>query len=850
MTGFFRRPLAVMICCLFNGASVSHALVEVPSATGTPLDQASRDALSAALPGNSERPVRLRIERKFNVLASTRLVAATDIGLQNPSVLNKGDAYPTFIVADDLQGRTDEVAEATGNVELRKAGTLIFADKMVYQPLEDEVDATGQVRMLREGVEIDTPHLRMKLAEQIGFAENADYRIAKEVESKLYGKQKLVVRQDSTNNDVSNAPMMLNIPDHYELGGDAPITRLSEGSGHAERINFEGENQVRLLQATYSTCKPGSTDWYLQSSEISLDYDENLGLAQHASVWFKDVPLFYAPLASFSLNNQRRSGVLAPTFGSSTRTGVDYTVPYYWNIAPDYDVTFFPRYMSKRGFQLGAEGQYLGHFHRGKTQIEYMPDDNDFKRDRYAYHIEHQHNLGRGVSAAININGASDDTYFEDLSTRVIKTSQVQLPRQLTLSHTPATWLQTNMQVLQYQTLQPDPATPVAKPYFLEPQINLIGYKPNLWKTDFSMTGQYSRFNHPDGIDVNGNRLAEGDRFVFYPQLSLPIVNPAFVITPKIGLHVTQYDLQNRLPNEETRISRTLPTFSLDSTVIFERDTELLGHGFIQTLEPRLYYVHIPFKDQSNIPVFDSGITDFNFAQIFSENRYSGFDRINDANQLTAGVTSRMLDATTGSELFKAMIGQRYYFKEQRVTLPGETARVDEFSNLVAGFSGLVAPKTYVDTALEYNYRDSQRERLSAGVRFQPEIGKVLSASYRYTRDQLSDIPQVEQYDLAGQLPISAKWYAVGRYNYSVKDRRPLETIAGFEYNAGCWSARFVTQRLEAIAGDPNTSIFFQLELHDFGSIGSNPLQLLRRSIPGYGKMNELPNTGTLSSPE
>jgi len=336
---------------------------------------------------------------------------------------------------------------------------------------------------------------------------------------------------------------------------------------------------------------------------------------------------------------------------------------------------------------------------------------------------------------------------------------------------------------------------------------------------------------------------------VLYPQLSLPIVHPAFQITPKVGLHLSKYSLDEQASGLPNTFSRALPTFSLDSTVVFEREGNWFGKDYIQTLEPRLYYVNIPYKDQSNIPLFDTGLSDFNFAQIFSENRYSGYDRINDANQLTAALTTRLLDGTTGVERFKAMLGQRYYFKPQRVAIPGETTRQDDFSNIVAAFNGLIAPKTYADVAWEFNYRDNVSERFSAGTRFQPEYGKVLSASYRYTRDALTGASTVDQVDFAGQWPISARWYAVGRYNYSLRDNKALEVIAGLEYNASCWSARMVVQRLGAIVGTPNDSLFFQLELNDFGSIGANPIGLLRRSIPGYGKINELPTSSNLLTP-
>lgn len=850
MLRFKHRPLSAIFCCLFAGTPVSHAASEPAEQGNSPLAEALTATFELA--ALNDTAISLRTERKFNVIKKSK-PAAESLPINSPPViLRQDDNYPTFISANEMQGRADESTEAIGDVELRKTGTLLFADRLTYWPLEDEIDASGHVRLEKEGTEVDTPHLRMKLSEQIGFAEDASFHISKDVKSRFYQNSRTLGSTVATTGTVSGAPMMLNVPDSYGLPTSVPPIRPSDAYGTAERINFEGENQIRLLDATYSTCKPGQTDWYLQSSEIKLDYDQNRGEAEHASVWFKDVPLLYAPTASFSLNHQRKSGFLAPIFAASTKNGLDLDLPFYWNIAPNYDLTLHPRTLSKRGFQLGAQANYLDYNYQGSIKVEYMPDDNILHQQRYGYNIQHKQNLGQGVSATVNLNRVSDDFYQQDLSSRLLQTSQVQLPQQVLLGYAPSPWLQSSLQVLRYQTLQPDPANPVTRPYFLEPQLNLIGYRPNIFKTDLNLIGQFSRFTHPDKV--------QGDRLVIYPQISLPIVGAAFQITPKIGVHMSKYALSNvdrfaannmgLLAAPPDSITRALPTFSLDATMTFERDVQLLDNDYIQTLEPRLYYVHIPYKDQSQIPLFDTGLSDFNFAQIFAENRYSGLDRINDANQLTAALTSRFIDATTGVENFKAMIGQRYYFRPQQVSIAGEAVRNENFSNLVAGFTGLVLPKTYADAALEYDYKNDQLQRLSVGARFQPEYGKVLSASYRYARDNLTTNSLLDQIDIAGQWPLGSRWYAVGRYNYSLRDERPLETIAGFEYNAGCWATRFVAQRLEAIAGSPNTTFFFQLELNDFGSLGANPIQLLRRTIPGYGKTNELPNRGSLLTTE
>jgi LPS-assembly protein len=838
MPGFSRRPLAVFVCCLFVAAQTSHAADDVlrlqlsgARATGESLDESPEIMLLAA----ADVPLRLRPERRFNVLGKKKQAPVT-VGVELPSALKKDDGAPLFVSADQIEGQADDQTVAEGNVELRKTGSLILADRLTYRMLDDELEAFGSVRVLQDGAEIETPHLKMKLDEQIGSAENVRYRILKETRSRFYSTTPTVVTVASTT-DTSSAPMMLNVANSYGLPTKSPPQRPTEANGRAERVDFEGENQYTFFSNTFSTCKPDQEDWYLQTSETHLDYDNNEGTAKHASLWFGGVPLLYSPVASFPLNGQRRSGLLHPHFSVSTLNGIDFTLPYYWNVAPNYDLTLQPRYMSKRGFQLGVEARYLDHAYSGTTQVEYLSNDEIRGRDRYGYRIQHRHDLGRGVTAAVNWNGVSDDYYWQDMSSRLLKTSSTQLPKQVALNYAPSPWLKSSMQVLRYQTLQTDSKTTIATPYYLEPQLSITGYRPNVMNTDLSMVGQFSRFTYIDSTKTTGDRL------LFYPQVSLPYIHPAFQITPKVGLHMSQYALINQTAGQENSISRVLPTFTLDSTVVFEREGDWFGNGYIQTLEPRLFYVNIPYKDQSQIPLFDTALSDFNFAQIFSENRYSGYDRVNDANQLTAAVTTRLLDGTTGVERFKAMIGQRYYFKQQRFAITGETARSANTSNLVAAVNGLVAPKTYLDSALEYNINDNVSERFSIGARFQPELGKVLSGSYRYTNDTTSPVDQI---DIAGQWPISSKWYAVGRYNYSLRDKKNLETIAGFEYNAGCWAVRVVAQRLAAVSGTPNETLFFQLELNDFGSIGTNPIGLLRRSIPGYGKINELPNSSSL----
>ncbi len=812
MTRFVRRPLPFLLACLFSGSQVAQA---------APLLPTGQVAAVGGVDVEPSRLVPLLIQAQADTYQDSRVAAPLALRqsrrlVTTPPPKDK-EPRPSFLMADQIEGESEYVTRAEGQAELRKTGTLLFADRLTHHSLEDEIEAQGNVRLLQDGAEVTGPYLKLRLSDQIGYFDQASYRIERQIQ-----------RRDQD----SPAPGLFSpLP--------ALPPRLSTAYGQADRIHFEGENQFRIENGSYSTCKPGEVDWYARASDIKLDYDQNQGQARHTAVYFKDIPFIYTPYLDFPLNNQRKSGILAPSFGSSTRTGFDFSLPYYWNLAPNYDATITPRVMAKRGLQLGTELRYLDHYTTSQLQFEYMNQDRELGERRYAYVFKHRQELGRGFATQINWSGVSDDEYFTDLSNRVVNTSQRQLPRQFNLTYGGA-WWNASLQTLRYQTLNPGEKTAIGRPYFIEPQLAFNARVPEWSGLDLIATGQYTRFSHES--------LVQGERTVFYPQLALPFVRPGYYITPKIGVHATRYNLSRQAPGQPETLQRTLPIFSLDAGMTFERDTTLAGQNWTQTLEPRLYYLRVPYKDQSHYPVFDTGLADFNFGQIFSESRFSGYDRMSNANQLTAALTSRLIDPDTGAERLRAMVGQRYYFTDPRVGLPGERLQQDKFSDFLAAFTGQVAPRTYVDMAWQYDFSNSTNERFTIGARYQPAHGQVLSAAYRYNRGSVAqNLGSMDQIDLAGQWNLSGRWHVVGRYNYAFDSSRLVEGIAGVEYNAGCWVARFVTQRLESTAGAPNTSFFFQLELNDFGQIGSNPIQMLRRSVPGYSKINELPSGSLLS---
>ena len=715
----------------------------------------------------------------------------------------------------------DVVAE--GDVELRRDALTLTADRLTYREPTDEVLAEGNVCLKQDD----------------GRAE-------------MSGSSASLVVGARTGELLDPKYSMTRLRPPREEGAQP---RVVSGSGHADSLRFEGENQYRGTNATWSTCKGAKPDWYVKAGELKLDYDRELGTVRNGKVVFKNVPIFWLPWAEFPLAGQRHSGILPPTMESSSKTGFGFTIPYYWNIAPNYDLTLTPRYMSRRGMQLGAEARYMGATYGGTVSGEYMARDEVTGEKRSLGSLLHRQWLTPTLYGSIDLNSVSDDSYFEDLSTRVSMASRVNLLREGRLMYVGGGWWDLSALAQSYQTLSPDRANPVATPYRRLPQIALTASRPGEFSKfigtsglDFAWKSEFVRFVHPDANRVDASRL------MAYPQVSLHLQWSGFYVTPKIGLHYTRYniDRDSPLPGMRDSITRSVPIFSIDSGLSFERDTKLFGRGYVQTLEPRIYYLNTKYRQQDDIPLFDTSRFDFGFAQIFSENLYTGGDRIADANQVTSAVTSRLIDPDTGIERLRMILGQRFYLQDQRVTLNYrdeqgnlqniETARTNSRTDLLAGFSVRMARYASFDSLWQYNPRDGQTERYTATLRYNPGHTRAFNLGYRYARDILRDV------DVSGQWPLWGRWYGVTRLTYSLQDSKMTETIAGLEYNGGCWVLRMGAHRYKTRTREANNAYFLQLELNDFTSIGpgGNVVNLIRRSVPGYGMINE-PSGGLIN---
>ena len=692
------------------------------------------------------------------------------------------DELPVTVKAEDIAGRPDRRLDLSRNVEITRGQTGMTADTACYLVVEDQVTASGNVDMWRFGDRYKGDELQLNLETGKGYLLNPTYFMA-----------------------------------------------ANNGQGQASRIDFLGEQQAVVRDGTYSTCEGPDPDWYLKSSTLRLDKGRDVGTAGKTVIYFKDVPILGTPAMSFSLSGQRRSGWLPPTVGFGSQGKAEVMVPYYVNIAPNRDLTLYPRMMFDRGFQLGATGRYLGSTYNGETHVEVLPDDRQTGTTRWRADSLHNGAIKPNWSYGWNLHGASDDEYPSDFSRTVAASAERQLLRELRTDYSGQYWSLSaraqNYQVLQDPAAATNPSLTVPRPYDRLPQINFRSARYDVAGFDWALDAEATRFAHP--TDVGGSRaVAQG-------QVSYPIVRPGWFVTPKLMYNAAQYDLDDHATRlgKPTKLTRTIPTVSFDSGMVFERDTKLFGSALTQTLEPRLFYVKTPYKNQDDFPLFDTAETGFSYAQLFTENRYIGGDRVSDANQVTAALVSRYIESD-GAERLRMAIAQRFYFSEPRVGRvaggPGNGR-----SDLLLAASGRIINNWNFDSSVQYDATGKSVYAQNHGVRWIPGPLKVLNAEYRYVRDSFRNA------DVSAQWPLSARWFGVGRVSYSLRDHKVLESLVGLEYKADCWIFRMGAQRFVTAAQNTSTSSFFQLELNGLSRLGlGNPLDSFYKSIPGYTRLN------------
>ncbi|MDE2196698.1 MAG: LPS assembly protein LptD [Gammaproteobacteria bacterium] len=690
----------------------------------------------------------------------------------NPAPQAGTASPPTRVSADELDGYTHGLSLLSGNAQAQQGGQWLRADRMRYDAASGDTHAVGDVR---------------------------------------YSSSNIALRGRQADYNFNNASGVFEYAEFW----------LPErhGRGTAKLLRALDKNHSLLSDVRYTTCPVGHRDWMLNARDLELDQSTSTGVGHDVTIDFFGVPIFWTPYINFPLNDDRKSGFLAPSFGYSTFTGTDLSTPYYLNLAPNYDATLAPRIITKRGVDLGGELRYLSAASRGQIDLSYLPHDKLAGRERGWLSFNNNTAFVSGWNFNTAYNWVSDNLYFQDLGDSLATIATTTQERHLQLSYGQRDWSFLT-QVQEWQVVDPS-ILPSQYPYKRLPQALFT------WQSAASAGGPQYGLN-AEAVQFQQDARIGALRTDLKPSASYTFGDSGFYFTPTTALRITAYDLNQNLPSGmNARLSRVTPIVSLDSGLFLDR---AVGDGsYEQTLEPRLFYLYVPNRDQSQIPIFDTVQPDFSFLQLFSDNRFYGADRQGDANQLSYALTSRLLDTASGTELLEADIGQIRYFRDRYVQLPGVAPQTNLFSDIVAELTLNFDDDWSTSYGQQWNPATRQTDLGSVGVQYHPGYRQVVNLAYRYNRNLA-----LRQTDLSFAWPLTSHWSMVGRWNYDIQNHVTLENFAGFEYDSCCWTFQVVHRRFITQTGQANTAIFFQLQLKGLATLGRHLDDFLQNGILGY----------------
>lgn len=671
-----------------------------------------------------------------------------------------------------------------------------------------------------------------------------------------------------------------------------PKTNGLNGWGSAAELSQTVDKIIHMIKISYSTCPPNSRSWLLQAEQLDIDQATGRGYAHDATLYAHGIPVFYTPYFNFPVSNKRQSGFLFPTYSSSSESGLGIGFPYYWNMAPNYDDTITPRVYTKRGFEFNNDFRYLTPTSRGTISLSFLPDDREFSEfqddaltefagnpalqrlendNNNRYYVSYQDftKFNDNWSASINYTRVSDDYYLEDFGSTPAEIVANQLLEQGKVMYSDDDWnFLANLQ--SYQTLHPVNQAVALNQYSSLPQFLLTSNFPiNNNAFNFELTSEFVNFtNSPNPGE---DEPPQGTRFNFVPGIILPVANTAGFFTPQLQFEVTQYDLRDQTSDFPDDITRALPIFDIDTGLYFDRNFDFFGTPYTETLEPRIYYLYVPYHNQDDIPDFDSGLQPFTYDQLFRTNRFSGTDRIGDANQISFGLSTRFLDQDTGEQQLQAGIGIIKYFETRQVSLCNTPGCTDNESII----NGMLTPEAYalgttspteptsplvgqviyninhdwnVSANLAWDPQDHLTQNGNVNLQYNPLPNHIINIGYNFLRfgDPLTDVPaastenDLSQPGVSVIWPISERWQLVGSWNYNYSHNHFQTYFYGLEYNSCCWAIRLVNAHTftsinnEGMPQFDNT-VYLQWQLKGLGTIGtSDPTSLLVSSIPGY----------------
>jgi len=730
------------------------------------------------------------------------------------------------IEGDSLESILDRKLRASGNAMISKGNQSITADFIEYDQISEQLYAKGQITITTPGIELKGTELEMSLAENTG--------------------------------SIANGSFVANINESMSLekaDDGSSITKIrtskfnSKLRGTATKIFLEGEDKKKLEFAKITTCEAGQNEWFITSQETVIDQSSGNIKAKDAILSLRGIPIMYSPYVDFSLTSQRRSGWLLPTVGSTTTSGFEMSIPYYFNLSPTYDATLTTRNMAKRGLQFDGEFRYMKENYAGTSKIQYLNQDRDSNIDkRYLLDIQHKHDFGHGFTGTIDYEKVkdNDNNYFADMSTSIAVTSQVSLRQTAHLDYEKSDELSdinASLRVQKFQNLTS------ASPYELKPSFNVSfikDWEDNADQSLFLQTDVNLMYDQFDTGENAENNIATGSRVASTPSISFPMEASFGYLKPKLIANLRHYDLDDAKTSQK---SIAVPTVSIDSALYLDRPFKLSGYNFIQTLEPRIFYTYTPYEDQTALPMFDTSLNELNSTTIFQENQFSGQDRVMDTNAITTALTSRIID-DSGYDWMLLTMAQRFYLSDRKVLnepqFDGSSYKGDKSDFLVSAQANLTKALK-LTTDYEYNFSEDSTNQFTSAAKFSPEPGKVFNASYRLVKNPSSSKYNVKQYLLSGQWPLSSGWSALASYNYDIVESHDIESMLGAEYDAGCWSAQFMFHRLQLATDENSTNTYFLLlEIGDLGSFGQGEkaglFEKMNRTVKGSSFASDLPD--------
>jgi len=693
----------------------------------------------------------------------------------------------TYINADAAEvSQNDEVGVFTGNVEVIRGERLLRADQIHHDSKSDVIEASGNVYFQDPVLRIAGAKAQFNLAVDQGYIEPAEYRL--------------------------------------------PAVMARGTASRAEQVN---KDQAHFENIEYTTCRPGDNSWVLRAKTMDTDQESGRGEATHVRVALGGVvPIFYSPYISFPIDDRRKTGLLVPTIGSSDETGADISIPYYLNLAPNYDATITPRIMSRRGLMLAGEFRYLTEDHGGTLAGEVLPDDNDapdgVDKTRGALSLKEHGRLAQNLILDMNINHVSDDEYLDDFGGSLAVSAARQLERRADVTYYGRDWSVLG-RVQHFQNTDRTLAA-TSEAYRRLPQVRFSLERPDQsFGLTYHLDAEFVQFDHHSKV--------EGRRYDLQGGLSMPMIKSWGFFTPKVTARYTKYALDNEAVGATDDPDRFIPTLSIDSGLFFDRKTNWFGSAIAQTLEPRAFYLVIPHENQDDQPNFDTSRNGVSFPNLFRENRFNGADRVGDTNQLTLALTSRIMQDATGKELLRTSVGSIFYFRDREVQLDPGTANEDNGgSEIIAEVSARLAEAWSGRVMGQWDPHRGNENTAKAAVQlhYRDQERRIFNIAHRYNRDVS------EQTDLSARWPITRHLSLVGRWHYSLMHNRTMEGFGGFEYDGCCYVVRVVGRHYvnELEDDGANDAIYIQLELKGLSSFGSDIATLLDEGIFGYSYDN------------